>query len=255
MAKRMGLDYTLNPHGRPEPRTGNREDGGRHLFSFWCQLSALSPFQLLPVTLGAEGFGRYLLVKNITPNYELSINLGDAKQRLAVGAQLSSPLLDPILHPNGIAKVIFGVSGAARKGVCSCILESFQLDSVTEYLRTQGLVRYTLETELVRSRSALIPAEAGIGPTDIWKDAKIDSVLFDPRIVQTVQVLAPLGLRMKGGILQGLTGEEVDRIVSMSDKPDTWSTFTVTVEAEWRDGGRYYLATFRDGGLAEFERA
>jgi hypothetical protein len=163
-------------------------------------------------------------------------------------AELWSPLLDPAMH-GGLRAVgvAFGDSSEeTRSG--KAVVDSFQLASMTEYLRNQKSVRRELERALdehrVDWRLTNLPGGSGA-----WKRVRVSCLLFEARDIVTRAQLARLDKRAR------------ERLLSKSDTPDTRSRFTVVLDSRtqrrepsarpWNDGHQR-MCVFRDGKLLEF---
>jgi hypothetical protein len=183
--------------------------------------------------------------------YDLTF-FADANPPLdVVRAELRSPLLDPVTHPEGSVIAHFALAfslGGKRR----FLLDSFQVDSVVAYLQSQGHIRYTLEAELADARASWLGVARQPDPNQVWAEARVASVSFEQRRSGSAEALAR-DAESKYSPLHGLTGEDIERIVAHSDKPDTWASFTVCVEVDWDEEHRARMATFRDGAFDGFE--
>ena len=168
-----------------------------------------------------------------------------------IRAELASPVLDSILHPEGKVVASFETRFNVRKdGLQSFEIDSFQLNSLIEYIEAQGLIRYALQAELNKERSTWCGKDYASDDGELWNNAKIISVSFNLRHIQTVKSLTEIG-GMHNTPLPGLTGEEIESMVAMSDKPETRATFTVVVQVAWDDDHGPRLARFRDGAFVD----
>jgi hypothetical protein len=161
----------------------------------------------------------------------------------STGAVLRSPMLDPALHPGGSARVTFGSRRPTTEGAEEgFVLESFQMDSLAEYLRAQAHVRKTLEVELAELDPRPAPARsAGAKSAGVWRRAEVFGVSMYGRDVPSPAVVAATRRR---------EGKQAAReLVESQDKSTTRSTFLVYV----RYGHGDYLAIFRDAALVSFE--
>ena len=152
-----------------------------------------------------------------------------------------SSSLDAALHPDGVVNVGFGSRKAAAGGAgAGCVLESFQLDSVAEYLRAQAGVREALEGELAAAWED-VPAGRRGKAGGLWRHVEVRGVSIYRRNVPGPELLAAIERR------EGKRAAEAS--AAAAAKADTRSAFLVYVELAGQD----YLAVFRDGALASFE--
>lgn len=124
----------------------------------------------------------------------------------------------------------------------------FQLQSILDYIASQDDVLRTLESELAKSRSDWLDTEKVLGLGEIWRHAQVQTVLFDRRLVHTVDDPKLLN----SSELLGLTTEDLEEISALSDKPDTHATFTVVIQVDWDSEHGPRTAVFRDGRLSHF---
>src|SRR5689334_25389908 len=83
--------------------------------------------------------------------YELAVVRGYDPLEETVEADVTSPLLDPAMHPTGSLRVEFFTRPAGPGDGPGFILNSFMLASLAAYLREQALVRALIEPPLEKS--------------------------------------------------------------------------------------------------------
>ena len=173
--------------------------------------------------------------------YELTV-VGHNPADSQVEAEIASPLLDPLLHPEGIAKVKF-VADVTVEPKVRFTLHSFQIDSVVEYLRSQALVRRVLEAELPRDRANWHngkPSATHDDIADVLKLVKFDHLASHPREVPTEAMLA----RVKSV----MSPEQFETFLAAQDTPQTRTTFSVVLKCPW-DREHNVVLHFRDGAF------
>src|SRR5947209_1244250 len=94
-------------------------------------------------------------------------------------AQLTSPALDSRMHKTKSVLVVFGFD-SENSQAGKIALDSFQLHSLSEYLRNQKRVREALEKALDRHRVQWDLIALGSGAR-VWKDVRIAAVYIDIR--------------------------------------------------------------------------
>jgi hypothetical protein len=153
--------------------------------------------------------------------------------------ELRSPLLDPLMHPDG--SVLVEVSdNLAGPGV---VLDPFQAASVEEYLRGQPGVRRALETALT-NEMAMLRLPAAPSPGSVWGRSKVTFVWVGRKKVPT-----PENLVMHQQ--QFFPDESLEQIAAKFDRAETRSHFTVGLTVDW-DEEHERWAQWRDGVLFEF---
>lgn len=174
--------------------------------------------------------------------YTLIFQTGSTKPRYSVRATLESSLLDPVMQPDGRLCVALAVLQARAIDDQGFALDSFVLDSLAAYVENQGLVRHSLESELVERRLCELPEEAsGQDASTIWRHVKLVYLYLNVRKVPDVDSCRQ----------SGWPQEEIDRLVSLSDTPGTQWSFMVGVKPDWDPESRVYTAKFRDGRFVE----
>jgi len=173
--------------------------------------------------------------------YELTVVGYDPGDSL-VEAEIGSPLLDPLLHPEGTVRVKFVADVTVKPGV-RFTLHSFQVDSVVEYLRSQALVRQVLEAELPRDRANWRNGKkraADDDTADVLKLVKFDHLASHPREAPAEAMLA----RMKSL----MSPEQFEAFLAAQDTPQTRTTFSVVLKCPW-DREHNVVVHFRDGAF------
>jgi hypothetical protein len=182
--------------------------------------------------------------------YNLVLFVEPASPDAVLRGRVSADRLDPVLHPKQLVKVYFSVrSASSAKGTPGVELESFQIDSLLNYLEHQNEVREALETALAADRLGWLGDADVLQPREIWKHAEVQYLLLEQRTLQTVEGLAPLADR----VFPGLDRKEMEQIVAMSDSPATRATFTVGIAVAWDEEHQVRTATFRDGNFVRLD--
>src|SRR4051812_38620625 len=88
-------------------------------------------------------------MSDLAESIPFELTLTDGIGTADLEAELRSPLLDPALHPKGVATVAIDNDMPRRKKKQAVLLDSFIFESIVEYLRRQVEIRRTLERELV----------------------------------------------------------------------------------------------------------
>ena len=87
----------------------------------------------------------------------------------SVNSTLTSAQLDSVLHPTGCLTVSFEASGETEKDP-SFRIESFQIQSLLDYLNNQSSIRQFVERTLTEARADWLRRwEVQVG--DIWSDS------------------------------------------------------------------------------------
>lgn len=185
----------------------------------------------------------------MSDDFELILSIEPQSGRSYLKAQVRASRLNPVLHPDGSCSARFPsrmtVTSDKRQEI---EMSSFQLQSLLEYVERQDYVHNVLATELVRSRADWLDTDEGLEPGEIWKHAHVHAVLFSRRLVRTIEDPKFLS----SDELPGLTREDLEEIVALSDKPDTRTSFTVVIDADWDREHGFRTAVFRDGQLIRF---
>jgi len=176
------------------------------------------------------------------PDYELNlrgvINMADE----LIEAELTSPALDPVMHPKGVLRVDINTD-VKKKPKPSAVLDAFHVESLAQYLRAQGDIRTTLENALTRDQREWDPDGPEVND-DVWQRAKVQSlelrrrdVVNAERVTALKRILPPAAVR-----------EEL----AAYDPPDTRSFFTIVLECDW-DDEHSVRAAFRDGQFVDLD--
>jgi len=171
--------------------------------------------------------------------YELRIGEDPAFEGSDYDGVLTSPLLDPTMHPDRAAAVYIVPQGGVVGSDGEAQLDPFQHASLVEYLSSQRYVRETLEREIPIDQEEWDPD----GPSvrgNIWAFIEILRVVFRLR-----QVPKPADLE-KYKARFGEDSEDFQVMLAAADTPQTRSFFTVTIKCSWDDEHRLE-AEFRDG--------
>jgi len=158
-------------------------------------------------------------------------------------ADISSPLLDEHLHRDGTLRAGFD-SEIVSRGEDMCIrLDSFQLNSLNEYLTHQSELRKSAEGVLIAdyTRRQLPPLQAS--ERSIWEVATISCVTFPARNVLTTEDIERLS--------KILPSTNADEIAQMGDTADTKSRFILEVDASWDRNHGPKLLHYRDRQFLE----
>jgi hypothetical protein len=171
-------------------------------------------------------------------SYELTV-VDYSPEDSMVEAEVRSAGLDPVLHPAGVVRVKF-VAEVTVKPKVRFALQSFQADSVAEYVRVQPLVRSALEEQLRRDRETWRSKKGAAEKTDaeIFRGVKFEHLASHPREVPPAAQLA----RMKGL----MSAEQFEKFVAAQDTPETRTTFSVVLKCAW-DREHNVVLHFRDG--------
>jgi hypothetical protein len=179
--------------------------------------------------------------------YQLILGGGVDETRV-MNATLISPVLDPVMHPDGAVPVLFPLASHGAAGD-RYALDSFQIDSLVDFLGRQADVRRALEgalgghlAEWGRKKKAGVKTSRGPG-RGIWAHVRLRAVAFYPR-----RVITPQDAAGTKALFPNLSDEYIGRQMAKSDRPDTRASFTVDFSAPWEDGCER-LAEFRDGEL------
>jgi hypothetical protein len=157
-------------------------------------------------------------------------------------ALLTSPALDPLMHPAAKVPVIVNSQRNVADARCATRLDPFQRESLHEYLRLQQYVRETLERELPRDQEQWDPeGEPVCG--DVWSWVRVHYLEIRPLNV-------PEPSEVKRWSKSGLSDDEIARILAASDTPQTRSFFRITLRCDW-DTEHPLEAEFRDGAFVK----
>jgi hypothetical protein len=168
--------------------------------------------------------------------YELRFS-GEVDEILnLVMVQLISPHLDSVIHPAQSATIqIPAEESTADK--TSFVLDSFQIESILDYLRAQSEIRAVLEPHLVHDRQEWGAGDSG-DDDDIWQEIDFLYLAPEERRVRTAQQLADLKTAMPDVNFEQVSAE--------AGHPEMRSSFTVTLKTAWDDEHERWLQ-FRDG--------
>lgn len=173
--------------------------------------------------------------------FDLTILETDGGGNYDIKAQLRSPLLDAKLHPEGQIDVAMISKGRVIQSVAGFVLDSFQIQSVLDYLRMQKKVRRTLERELAKDQKSWDPEGESVRG-DVWAWAKLECLKINPRHIPNPQEFKKSKMRF--------SAYEIRQIMAASDTLETRSCFSVAISCDWdREHGRE--AVFRDGNFTE----
>jgi hypothetical protein len=159
-----------------------------------------------------------------------------------VAAELISAALDPVLHPDGRVRVELSTVAPAADKAMGFVLDSFHVDSLLEYLRSQPRVRRSLDAALPRDWAEWDRKGFARRKSDHWAEAEVVSLDLRRRYVPTPEFLA----RLKA---KGMSARDVE-----SDGPDVRTAFTLTLKCNW-DEEHLLRAEFRNGKLVELDHA
>jgi hypothetical protein len=104
--------------------------------------------------------------------YELAFVRGHDRLDETVEADVTSPLLDPVMHPTGVLRVQFLTRPAGPKDGPGFVLNSFMLASLAAYLREQALVRALIDPPLEKSLGKYRAAGFFRGRGGVWPNMK-----------------------------------------------------------------------------------
>jgi hypothetical protein len=163
-----------------------------------------------------------------------------------VEADLGSPVLDPVLAPEGVVRVKIHTDPVLVKPKPKFSLDSFHVNSLTEFLQMQRVVRATLEAELPRDRAnwRTKPASDADDVQKLLKRVKLIALGLRQREVPEAPLLELMRSRMNA--------QQFEHFVAASDTPQTRSYFTLMLNCPW-DREHNVNLRFRDGeyiGLA-----
>jgi hypothetical protein len=102
--------------------------------------------------------------------YELAFVRGYDRLEETVEADVTSPLLDPSMHPTGVLRVQFFTRSAGPKDEPGFVLNSFMLASLAAYLREQALVRELIEPPLEKSLGKYRASGMFRGRGGVWSN-------------------------------------------------------------------------------------
>src|SRR2546423_1994202 len=106
------------------------------------------------------------------PAFEFNIRTVSGPDEVAIRGSVTSPSLDPHMHPRGKVRVFILTKRKLERGKKGFILDSFQLRSLQEYLRIQDYIRQTLERELPVDQEAVDPEGEPVRG-DVWSWARV----------------------------------------------------------------------------------
>jgi hypothetical protein len=168
--------------------------------------------------------------------YRLTVN---AKLRPVDGyviADLGSPLLSQIMHKRDTVRLHIGTDFSTANSK-AFLLDSFHIESITEYLRSQARVQRKLNSVLKEDRN-IWDVEKRFEHGDIWGQVELMYLEVDLPHIQTEESMANLK--------KFIPNIPIEVVKEHSDKRDTKSTFTVVLKVPW-DDQHWRMVTFRDG--------
>jgi hypothetical protein len=159
-------------------------------------------------------------------------------------AKLSSPLLDPSMHEGGTLRVLIdGIATGEHADVLA--IDSFQVDSLVEYLASQGAIRDELNNAVYEHLAAARKRGLKIGRgAAIWKVVKVSLAVFAPcdaHAQESVEALRRL--------VPGMTDESFAAKRDAAERAR--SEFEMYLSGPWPDEHER-CAHFRDGQLVSF---
>lgn len=177
--------------------------------------------------------------------FELLVQETSGADWVEVEGEVTSPALDPLMHPEGKLAVRIETAGRETDGKSGFVLDSFQLRSLLDYLRLQDYVRETLDRELPLHQEVVDP-EGDPVRGDVWSWARVRSLQLRSRELPTGRLVE--NLRSLGH-----SARDIKDLVPPPEPPKTRSSFVVTIDCNWdQDHGRE--ARFRDGVFVGFDR-
>jgi hypothetical protein len=156
-----------------------------------------------------------------------------------IEADLTSPLLDAILHPKGILRVIVTTDSSVRKGKPRFMLDAFHVHSLHEYLRSQAVVRKTLEAALAKDRKDWGELDDTAGKP-LWECGRMTHLNLRRRRMATPEFIAQMR--------KIFSPKEIREELAGLDTPETQTAFTVVLECDW-DEEHSVVAEFQDGAF------
>lgn len=179
-----------------------------------------------------------------SPEFELTICRVTGPDEIVIRGFVTSQALDGSMHPrNRISVYILSKrsSGGRKKGL---VLDSFQLESLVEYLRLQEYVRETLERELPRDQEEVDPDGEPVRG-DVWSWARVRELELRLRDLHNPQTFKHLKEA-------GLNAEAHERELPAAEKPETRTLFVIRLECDWSPD-HTLEATFRDGKFVNLQ--
>ena len=164
--------------------------------------------------------------------------------RAEVVRELTSPMLDRNMHRDGKVALYIAIKAGAVGDNVGFILESFQLESLVEFLRNQAYIRETLEKELSRHQEVTDPDGEPISG-DVWASARVTTLKLRSWDLRTPRAIRQLENA-------GRTLEEIEELLPAPEDPRTRTVFVVALECDWSLDDDVE-ATFRDGKFVDFD--
>jgi hypothetical protein len=130
--------------------------------------------------------------------YELAFVRGYDRLEETVEADVTSPLLDPAMHPSGSLRVEVFTRPAGPKDGPGFVLNSFMLASLAAYLREQALVRQLIEPLLEKSLGKYRASGMFRGRGGVWQNMKTLRLVLQERPEPTGRRKAKAGAARDG---------------------------------------------------------
>ena len=174
------------------------------------------------------------------PKYSITFVGGFGPSSLEVETDVACTALDKVMHPDGTVRVEFRADPFGTKAKPRFMLESFQFESLAEYVRSQTQIVAALDAALERDREEW--NEGGeAGRSGVWDAVRVKRVELprqDPDRVKDFEMLVAGGVTISNTVAAG------------ADLPGTRSFFVVVLRADW-DDEHQLRAAFRDGALID----
>jgi hypothetical protein len=161
--------------------------------------------------------------------YELAFVRGYDRVDETIEADLTSPLLDPAMHPAGTIRVVFFTRAAGPKGAPGFVLNSRMIESLAAYLGEQTLVRESIQPYLEKDLGVVRANGWFRGRGGVWQNMTWLRLELRERAVPAGRTKARAGA----------AGDAA-----------RWE-FDVVCRPEWDD--HYGTFRFRDGKLVHAE--
>jgi hypothetical protein len=146
-----------------------------------------------------------------------------------IEADVTSPLLDAAMHPDGSLRVVFFTRAAGSKDEPGFVLNSFMIASLAAYLREQAVVRASIEPLLAKDLAHVRANGWFKGRGGVWQNVLALQLELVQHPVTT-------------GRAKGKT---------RADKDTAVVEYEVACRPKWDD--HYMTARFRDGKLVYTE--
>lgn len=176
--------------------------------------------------------------------FELSINKVGGPDHVEVEGTLTSPMLDPKMHPTGKLPVHIATRRSGTNSEDGFVLDSFQLGSLLNYLCRQRSIREALEKSLAAHQEMVDPTgEPVVG--DVWSWAEVLSIhlrLRDLNNPQADERLRALGFRI----------DEYKKYAPPPEPPQTETFVAVRLTCDWSPDHTHEV-TFRNGVIVGLE--